>query len=63
MLAVREIVYCFGSDERDAQRANFDTDLWEARLRLSVFIEYAAVGSWVQQGGVIVISGQAAGAL
>ena len=37
------------------------TDLWEAWLRLRVVLQDAAVGSWVQQGGVVV-SGRTAGA-
>lgn len=37
------------------------TDLWEAWLRLGVVLQDAAVGSWIQQGGVVV-SGRTADA-
>lgn len=38
------------------------TDLWEAGIRFCVFVkDAAAVGSWIQQGGVVV-SGRTADA-
>lgn len=47
---------------KGAVTSGLTTYLWEARIRLGVVVKDAAVGSRVQQGGVVV-SGWAAGAL
>lgn len=49
-------------NHRPSQGLSFTTDLWEASIRLCVVVKDAAVGSRVQQSGVV-ISGRAAGAL